>query len=164
MICALRAGPCGPVALQNAPAGADPAAPIFFRRIFIKFGGRKRPPYRAEETGNRLRTPRNRTPLPGGIYASPTNTRYRVHNPKNVVAGQTATGCNHAAPTNLPGRQVNGQSKSLPQTVHGGVKNTAPTMRGKQQVNHVRAAGRRPRRGLRPQTRFGGQPPRSGGS
>ena len=29
-------------------------------------------------------TPARGAPLPGGIYASPTNTRYRVHNPKTV--------------------------------------------------------------------------------
>ena len=33
----------------------------------------KTPPYRGGETGNQPGTPRDRSPLPGGIYASPTN-------------------------------------------------------------------------------------------
>ena len=85
-ISALRAGPCGPVALRNgaaapvrnAPAGAAPAAPINFL-IFIMCGGVKTPPYRATGTGGFPVNPAWRAPLPGGIYASPTNTRYRVY-------------------------------------------------------------------------------------
>ena len=34
-ISALRAGPCGPVALRNAPAGAAPAAPVCFKVLFL---------------------------------------------------------------------------------------------------------------------------------
>ena len=34
--------------------------------------------------------PAQRAPLPGGIYASPTNTRYRAHNPKPVARGKRA--------------------------------------------------------------------------
>ena len=71
---------CAAVGLRNAPAGADPAAHWF--------GGRERPPYRAAETGNEPGTPARRAPLPGGIYASPTNTRYRVHKPKTLQQGR----------------------------------------------------------------------------
>ena len=42
-------------------------------------GGAKAPPYRVGETGNQPATLRDGTPLPGGIYASPTNARYRVY-------------------------------------------------------------------------------------
>ena len=35
--------------------------------------------------------PRDGAPLPGGIYASPTNTRYRVHEPKTVAMGRTSS-------------------------------------------------------------------------
>ena len=72
-ISALRAGPCGPVALRNAPAGAGPAAHWF--------GGRERPPYRAAKTVGFPANPARRKPLPGGMYASPTNIRDRVHEP-----------------------------------------------------------------------------------
>ena len=71
-------------------------------------GGGKAPPYRAAETGKYPINPAWRAPLPGGMYAAPTNTRYRVHEPKNVALGQTGTGRMHAAPTNRRGRQVNG--------------------------------------------------------
>ena len=66
-------------------------------------GGGKAPPYRAAETGKYPINPAWRAPLPGGMYAAPTNTRYRVHEPKNVAMGQTGTGRMHAAHTNRPG-------------------------------------------------------------
>ena len=53
-------------------------------------GGVKTPPYKPGETSNDSVNPVWGTPLPGGIYASPTNTRYRVHNPKNVIIRQTS--------------------------------------------------------------------------
>ena len=52
------------------------------------------------------KTPRDHSPLPGGIYASPTNTRYRVHEPKSVAAEQTSPGRMHAAPTEQNKRQT----------------------------------------------------------
>src|SRR5699024_2807587 len=45
------------------------------------FGGRERPPYRAAETVGFPANPARRKPLPGGMYASPTNIRDRVHEP-----------------------------------------------------------------------------------
>ena len=48
-------------------------------------GGRERPPYKTRETGKFPINPAWGIPLPGGIYASPTNTRYRVHKPENVA-------------------------------------------------------------------------------
>ena len=57
-----------------------------------------------QSTGNRQRTgnPARRTPLPGGIYASPTNEG-TAYTKKNVTVWQTGTGRMHAAPTNRPG-------------------------------------------------------------
>ena len=46
--------------------------------VFVLHGG-------AGQTVGHPANPARRTPLPGGIYASPTNTRYRVHNPKPVA-------------------------------------------------------------------------------
>ena len=46
-------------------------------------GGVKTPPYRATETGNFPVNPARGIPLPGGMYASPTNTRYRVYDTGN---------------------------------------------------------------------------------
>ena len=65
-------------------------------------GGRERPPYIPGYTVVFPVNPARGVPLPGGIYASPTNTRYRVHEPKNVPIRQTPTGRIHAAPTNRP--------------------------------------------------------------
>ena len=97
----------------------------FSKNNFIRFGGRcarrrvseanrraaaalrpeiERPPYRVAETGNFPANPAWGQPLPGGIYASPTNTRYRVYDPRDRAAPQTPTGRMHAAPTNLPER------------------------------------------------------------
>ena len=55
----------------SAPAGAFRSAtglqgPALSAEI-------KTPPYRGGETGNQPGTPRDRSPLPGGMYASPTN-------------------------------------------------------------------------------------------
>ena len=119
-ISALRAGPCGPVALRNgaaapvrnAPAGAAPAEPIIFL-IFIMCGGRERPPYRARGTGNFPANHARRTPLPGGMYASPTNIRYRVHKPKNVTIGRTGTAGSRPRPTERGKRAV------IPQPLRG---------------------------------------------
>ena len=45
----------------------------FARRTIIRFGGVKTPPYRAAGTGDLPANPAWGTPLPGGIYASPTH-------------------------------------------------------------------------------------------
>ena len=87
-------------------------AGVHARRTYYKnlknyrCGGVKTPPYRAAETVMLPINPAWGAPLPGGIYASPTNTRGRVHEPKTLPWGE------------------------------------------------------RPRRGLRPQARFGAQPGR----
>ena len=47
-------------------------------------GGVKTPPYRAAGTGGFPGNPAQGTPPPGGMYASPTNTRYRVRKPKTL--------------------------------------------------------------------------------
>ena len=86
---------CAAVGLRNAPAGADPAAHWF--------GGRERPPYRAQETGNEPGTPARRAPLPGGIYMPPLQIRVPRTRTRYVSTGQTATGRMHAAPTDRPG-------------------------------------------------------------
>ena len=42
-------------------------------------GGVKTPPYKPAGTGNQPGTPRDRVPLPGGMYAAPT------HKPNAIV-------------------------------------------------------------------------------
>ena len=42
-------------------------------------GGVKTPPYKPAGTGDLPANPAWDAPLPGGMYASPTNTRYRVY-------------------------------------------------------------------------------------
>ena len=52
---------------------------MIFLIIFIMCGGVKTPPYKPGKTSVLPGNPARGTPLPGGIYASPTNTRYRVY-------------------------------------------------------------------------------------
>ena len=69
---------CAAVDLRNAPAGADPAAPMILKKCNVR-GGRKRPPYKPAYMVVFPGNPAWGAPLPGGIYASPTNTRDRVY-------------------------------------------------------------------------------------
>ena len=55
-----------------------------YKNYFLKprrCGGVKTPPYKPAATVGFPANPTRGKPLPGGIYASPTNTRYRVYGP-----------------------------------------------------------------------------------
>ena len=82
----------------------------------------KSPALQTGGNGQRTGNPARGAPLPGGIYASPTNTRYRVHKPKNVTIRQTPTGRMHAAPTNRPGTAGEQVRRVFTATGRGGVK------------------------------------------
>ena len=56
--------------------------------IFIMCGGVKTPPYKSAGTDNFPGNPAWRTPLPGGIYASPTNKGIAYTNPKTLQQGK----------------------------------------------------------------------------
>ena len=85
---------CAAVGLRNAPAGADPAAHWF--------GGRERPPYRAQETGNEPGTPRGTHPCREACMP-PLQIRVPRTRTQNVATRQTPAGRMHAAPTDRPG-------------------------------------------------------------
>ena len=71
------------VAAGQTPTGRMHAAPTdrlamagkWARRVFAAdgHGGVKTPPYKAKQTGTFPANPARGKPLPGGIYASPTN-------------------------------------------------------------------------------------------
>ncbi len=52
------------------------------------FGGRERPPYKPGRTATLPVTPARGTPLPGGIYASPTNKGTAYTTPKTLPQGE----------------------------------------------------------------------------
>ena len=113
--------------------GLDPAAHWF--------GGRERPPYRAPETVGFPVTPAWRIPLPGGIVASPTNTRYRVHEPETGQRRKHArAACMRPLRTGRK-RQGNGQSRRLSQPSTAGV-NARPTGRRERQARRLPWHGR----------------------
>ena len=85
------------------------------------FGGRERPPYKPGRTATLPVTPARGTPLPGGIYASPTNKGTAYTTPKTLPQGEHLQAGRE--------RQANGQGKHLPRSVHGGAKIFAPRAR-----------------------------------
>ena len=102
----------------------------------------KAPPYRARETGDFPANPARGTPLPGGIYASPTNPRYRVHKPGDDWRPYRFTGRIHAAPTNRPGRgclpnrhQASGRFARL--RTRAGFQNGSPDESFRQERNGI---------------------------
>ena len=74
---------------------------------------RERRPYHPQ-------TPRGKTPLPGGIYASPTNEGAAYTNPKTLPWGKQAQAATMRPLQTGRGRQVHGQGGRPSQIVHGG--------------------------------------------
>ena len=177
-------------------------AGVHARRTYYKnlknyrCGGVKTPPYRAAETVMLPINPAWGAPLPGGIYASPTNTRGRVNDTgdggRRKVYGPHACG-----PQTLRGLGAAGWVWCVPYTVGraftpaepiilkiifimcgrangyisrepprdgaplpGGIYASPTNTRGRVHEPKTLPWGERPRRGLRPQARFGAQPGR----
>ena len=65
-------------------------------------------------------TPHGRSPLPGGIYASPTNKATAYTNPKTLPYGKRPRAAYMRPLRTDRKRQANGQGRCLPQSASGG--------------------------------------------
>ena len=74
-----------------------PAEPIKFLKFFNVRRGQG-PALQTGGNGQRTGNPARRVPLPGGMYASPTNTRYRVHKPQKRCHAANAHGPHACGP------------------------------------------------------------------
>ena len=142
------------VAMRRTPTGRMHAAPTdrpgtageWVKQVFTACRPRRGQDPALQTGGNGQRTgnPARRAPLPGGIYASPTNTRYRVHKPQKRCHAANAHGPHACGPYRPAGNSRRMGKAGVYRVPSTAGSRPRPTNRGKRATNREPRAARTP--------------------